>query len=283
MSSVSDRPETIGLVPLTPAMLGPAHLLSHAVAWPHRLQDWQFALSLGHGIAAFERDRLVGTAMWWPFEPDFATLGMVIVAPDRQGVGLGRRLMQAVIEAAGPRAIGLNATSAGLPLYEKLGFVRVGEIHQHQGRVTVPAPVTAPVRPAAESDWLAIEALDRAACGLDRRALLAALRSLGRGNVLLREGKVAGFSLVREFGRGQSIGPVVAPDVQGAKALIADWAGQSLGSFLRVDCPGDSGLGDWLAGLGLAPVAPVASMVHGVPPRPGTAARLFGLVSQALG
>jgi len=283
VSLVSDKAEAVRLVGLTDALLVPAHNLSQAVSWPHRLVDWQFALSLGQGVAAVEGEDLAGTAMWWPYGADFATLGMVIVAPQRQGRGLGGRLMQAVLAQAGTRSVGLHATPAGLPLYEKLGFAAVGEIHQHQGSVSGTPSATAPVRSIGDDDWREIEALDRAVCGLDRRPLLAGLRPLARANVLLREGRVAGFSMLRDFGRGQSIGPVVAPDLDGAKALIGDWLAQSMGRFLRIDIPAGCGLADWLAGQGLVPVDKAVAMVRGTPPVRRRQTRLFALVSQALG
>ncbi|MGD0639239.1 MAG: GNAT family N-acetyltransferase [Roseiarcus sp.] len=278
------------VVDLSADDLPSAHALSKAVSWPHRQEDWRLLFALGRGKAAFEGETLIGTAMWWPFGDDFATLGMVIVAPDRQGAGIGGRLMRAVLDAAGPRSIALNATASGQPLYEKLGFVAVGEIQQHQGRavVSVAGDGAETLRPMDEEDWNCVAALDRAATGLDRRATLGALRSLSEGVVLLRdrvphESGVAGFSLVRDFGRGKVIGPVVAPDVDGAKALIGYWLARYPGQFLRIDTRGDVGLGEWLAGSGLAPVASVVTMIRGKAPLRSGATRLFAVVSQALG
>jgi GNAT superfamily N-acetyltransferase len=50
----------------------------------------------------------------------------VVVRQDAQGRGLGRLLMQAAIRDAGARTLGLVATTAGLKLYQSLGFVETG-------------------------------------------------------------------------------------------------------------------------------------------------------------
>ena len=48
-----------------------------------------------------------------------------------------------------------------------------------------------------------------------------------------------------------SIGPVVAPEAEGAQALIAHLAGLNAGRFTRVDIDFDSGLAEWIESLGL--------------------------------
>lgn len=70
---------------LTDGDLAAAHGLSQAVGWAHRLDDWRFVHGLGRGFAVDEDGKLVGTGLYWPFGTGFATLGLVIVAPDRQG------------------------------------------------------------------------------------------------------------------------------------------------------------------------------------------------------
>jgi GNAT superfamily N-acetyltransferase len=264
-----------------------AHQLSIGAAWPHRLEDWRFMLGLGSAVAAFDGGELVGTASWWPYGDAFATLGMVIVSPSRQGRNIGRRLMEAVLREVGDRTVVLNATEAGLRLYESTGFRPVGKVYQHQG-AAFSAPLAAlpagdRIRPVGRTDQSGLIELDRAASGLQRDRLLTALFEAAEGVVLESRGQAVGFSLFRRFGRGYAIGPVVAPTVEGAKALVSHWLGSHAGMFLRTDVPGTSGLSEWLEERGLERVGEVTTMVRGELPKSRGEPRLFALVSQALG
>jgi GNAT superfamily N-acetyltransferase len=279
--------ETITLKSLAREELESAHGLSRAVAWPHRLEDWQVMFELGRGFAAVDRDgALQGVAMWWPQGDDFATLGMVIVSPVLQKSGIGRRLMAAIMEAAENRRVQLNATVAGLRLYESFGFVDVGGIHQHNGTllpsVSAVTGGTA-VRALSESDHDALLSLDRRATGVDRSGVLEVLLPLSEVYALDGADGLAGFLLVRDFGRGKLLGPLVAENEENALALLSHAAVRT-GGFLRADIPDDAALlAEWLEGAGLPRVGAVRTMLRGAKvPQPGTA-RIFGLASQALG
>ena len=78
--------------------------LSSEQKWPHRIEDWEMLLSLGLGYVAERDGEVIGTAMAWLYGLDAATLGMVIVSPAAQGMGLGRRLMEAVGATGGQTA-----------------------------------------------------------------------------------------------------------------------------------------------------------------------------------
>lgn len=271
---------------LAPGDLSAAQGLSAAVGWPHRLEDWQFALSLGDGVAVDEGRRLAGTAMCWKFGPDWGTLGMVIVAPDQQGRGLGGCLTEAALARLGDRGVQLHATGAGEPVYARLGFAATATIRQHQGAafsVGFHAPRAGErLRPGGRADLAVITALDTAATGMARGRVLALLLADAEAIVLDRDGVASGFAMLRRFGRGKVIGPVVAPDPEAARMLAAHWLGQRQGEFIRIDVTEDSALSPWLEEVGLPAVDTVTRMVRGRPPAPA-AVRAFALVSQALG
>jgi ribosomal protein S18 acetylase RimI-like enzyme len=271
-----------------PAHLTPAQRLSAAVGWPHRVEDWAFALHLGQGLVALEGDSVVGTIAWWPFGEHHATLGLIIVAPQLQGRGIGGHLMDAALMQLGARSVMLNATAEGLRLYAKLGFQPIGTIRQHQGTPQAAAPVTriegGRLRPLQRDDMAALAALDERASGLPRAALLGAIAEAGTGLVLETADGIAGYAFCRRFGRGKVIGPVVAPDQQSAQSLIAAWLARNGSAFQRVDTTAQGGLSDWLADRGLPQCDEVITMVRGTAPHTSQyTSKLFALASQALG
>jgi len=299
-----------------------AYALTVELKWPHRAEDWRFMSQMGSGFVAIDNGEVVGTALTWHDGVDRASLGMVIVSPQRQGKGIGGRLMTLLIDdlTAQNKALGetntpvpspgivfLHATPAGRPLYEKLGFRAIGMLDQHQGAAFQPPLVLLPagerLRPLGINDTPRLIELASKAAGMNRSRLLAALLENADGIGLDRDGELIGFSLFRRFGRGFAIGPVVAPErtsdpANRAKALITYWLARNEGMFVRIDTPGDSGLTDWLTALGLprvdtvvkmALIAPVAdgSALASAPATPSLLPRdpacvQFGIISQAL-
>jgi len=262
-----------------------AHQLSQTLRWPHRVEDWQFILRLGTGFVAEEAGAVIGTGLCWK-QGQQASLGMIIVSPTHQGKGIGSELMRLVLDALGDRCTLLNATPAGQPLYERLGFVAIGTINQHQGAMNALAPVALAageaLRPFEPGDIETIVELGNRATGMSRGEVLESLLAEGETVVLERNGEAVGFSVMRRFGRGYAIGPVVASDVERAKALIAAWSGAYAGSFVRVDVTGASALQAWLEQAGLVQVDTVVAMArHGVPTE-DSVLKQFAIISQAL-
>lgn len=264
-----------------------AHKLSLEVGWPHRVEDWRFVSRLGTGHVALEGANIVGTVLAWKHDRRNASLGMVIVDPRYQGRGIGKRLMRLALRDLTGRAVMLNATRAGQPLYEKLGFKAIDAVEQHQGLAApVPAVPLARgerLRPVGASDVPKLAALARRAAGLSRARVLPRLLEEGKGIVLARGDEVVGFAIFRRFGRGYAIGPVVAPDAARAQALASHWVAMHPGKFLRMDVYASTGLGPWLDSIGLAKVDTVVTMVKGVAPARDGNVRAYALVSQALG
>ncbi len=272
----------LSIRPLLAADLPQAHALTRDLRWPHRQEDWALALAMGQGWAMAEAGRLLGTSMAWAFGPAAGCFGLLVVAPDQQGRGLGARLMDTALASLGDRAVQLHATPAGEKLYRRLGFAPSGLIRQHQGIAVAPPPMAPPgLRPATASDLPALAALDLAATGMDRARVLAAILAGGAAVVLAPSGVARGFAMLRHFGRGEVIGPVIAPDAETAWALIAQFLAHRAGAFVRIDIT-DFALCPLLAAHGLAQVDEALCMVRGSLAAQG-AVRSFALVNQAMG
>ncbi len=91
----------------------------------------------GRRLVALRGPRVVGSVRGEQ-RSDVLHVGRLAVAPDQQGHGIGRRLLRAVEELAGPRvtrcALFTGADSDdNLRLYEDLGYRRVGNESLPQG------------------------------------------------------------------------------------------------------------------------------------------------------
>ncbi|KNH10067.1 Histone acetyltransferase HPA2 and related acetyltransferase [Candidatus Burkholderia brachyanthoides] len=280
--------------PFTADDIPTAHGLSVAVQWPHRPEDWRDMFNAGTGFVAEDAGVVIGTALCWKFGAQRSTLGLVIVSPEQQGRGIGRKLMELVLEELGERITFLHATEAGKPLYEKLGFAGCGSIDQHQGPITEVAAIAPPegerLRAMTHDDLAKVVELASRASGFDRSATIPALLESAQGVVLERDGEMLGFSLLRRFGRGHVIGPVVATasaDAVRAKALITHWLAQNPGAFVRMDVPAGTGINDWLTSVGLKHVSSVVKMMRNAPANehsglPDATYRAFGIINQAM-
>jgi len=282
LDGVMLRPMTNGDLPL-------AHALSAELRWPHRPADWAQVFAHAEGIVAERDGEIVATGLRWRWGERHAAIGLVIVTPACQGRRIGHRLMSALLEGLEDHTVLLQATAEGRGLYERLGFVRTGELRQHQG-IAQPAPLIAlrpgwRLRPAGVHEAPALQALDASARGMPRDALIADLLAVADACVVLdHDNEPRGFAMLRRFGRGHAIGPVVAPDAEGAKALIAHLAGLNAGHFTRIDIDFASGLAEWLESFGLLRVDAPTTMVRGTPlAAPPDGPALFAIVTQAVG
>lgn len=264
-----------------------AQRLSLEAGWPHRVEDWEFVLSLGFGLAVEDSLGLAACLLAFRHGSRHASVGMVLVARRLQRQGIGRRLGERAIAELGGREILLNSTAEGERLYRQLGFRRYGTVAQHQGSGAHLAPV-APgrgerLRPIGQSDATRLCRLASRAAGYHRDEVMNRLQQVSEGVALDRGGSMLGFALVRRFGRGHVIGPVVAPDAQRARVLIAHWIAHRPRAFVRIDVPVWARLGPWLQSAGLPEVERVTSMALGDAPKPLGRVRAFALVNQALG
>ena len=123
----------------------------------------------------------------------------------------------------------LDATPAGRPLYRALGFEETWGYHRLARASAAPmredasSPTAQSVRPIADADWAAFCAIDAAAFGADRSALLRRLRGRLPPAELVaeRNGRIAGFMLGRNGRSASQIGPLIAEDEDVAHALLA--------------------------------------------------------------
>ncbi len=273
---------------MTAADLPAAHQLSKAERWPHRLDDLQAMLAAGAGIVAEIGGEIIATTMWFPAGERVFTMGLVIVSSAYRRGGIGKLVFDAALECVGGGTLVLNATLPAVSLYRSFGFRSMSEIVQHQGAAfQVPVAALEPgerLRPIGQREHSRVLALVENATGLKRDATMTALIESASMVGLDRDGDLVGVAFFRRFGLGYVVGPVIAPTIVEAKALISHWLGSRAGEFTRLDIPAECGLSPWLEELGMEKNESVVTMVRGgTLPAPVGEGRSFAILSQAFG
>ena len=106
-------------------------------------------------------------------------VGVIFVAPERRGSGLGTRITRVVLdelERRGCRSQVLIASPLGRPIYERMGFVElVRQVRFSADGLGPPAEPAASIRRFVPTDLDDVLAIDRSATGEDRAAVLRTL------------------------------------------------------------------------------------------------------------
>jgi Acetyltransferase (GNAT) domain len=256
------------------------------VGWRTEERRWRRVIAVGVGYGAEDDEgALVGTAVLNRFDGVLATIAMMVVAPQMQRQGLGRRLMDAALSHVGDEVVYLYATDMGRPLYDKLGFVLDGTATERlEGAVGIRSEAYDGLRPMRAADFPGVHALDAQAQGASRGPLLEALSSLAeRAVVVERDGDVAGFGLASLVDGTRLIGPVVAEEAADAHAIASALAADTP-EPVRVELdPGDQALRAWGRGVGLVSTGTNGRMVLGGRPLPGRRSLVRAMAGRAYG
>src|SRR5262249_46816264 len=127
-------------------------------------------------------------------------VGPITIDPGAQNLGIGRRLMQAVMDranekgAAGIRLVQAAFRNRSLSLYAGLGFDIREPLACMQGRTAQRSVDGCKVRAAEGADLDACNALSRRVHGFDRGTELAQAVQQGTAKVVERGGCVTGYT-----------------------------------------------------------------------------------------
>lgn len=263
--------------------LDAALVLSTAEAWNQTAADWRRMIELEPSgcFAARDEDRLVGTVTTTTYGRDLAWIGMMIVHPEFRRRGLGAGMMRVALDhlhGLGIATVKLDATPAGRPLYESLGFATETEMERWQGIAHAGGGSEGrPFASAFDSGDAARRgamALDRSAYGVDRSRLLERLIAEGLGQPLVSAasaGTVEGLALARRGRTASYLGPIVATNATAAEWLLDGLLARCAGDEVCLDLH----RGGWLepgtlAARGLTKRRGLSRMRHGAPGEAGT-------------
>jgi GNAT superfamily N-acetyltransferase len=271
-----------------------ADSLRRLIGWNQTPEDWRRLLELepqGCFVALREAE-LVGTVTTTTYGQTLAWIGMMLVHPQYRRQGLGTRLMRQALDYLAGRAIEcvrLDATPAGYPLYEQLGFAAEWTLTRWQrpagGALAAASGSPPATRALAETDWGAVEALDHEAFGAPRGRLLRRLAAASRvARVWPAAGAPAGFGLLRAGANADYLGPVVCASAEGARALTAALLGDSGARPIFWDAPDPNATAKATApAFGFAPVRPLTRMRLGPEAAPNSPQVQFAIADPAVG
>lgn len=238
----------------TAADIPAAVALAQAQGWRDRTRFYEFALRVPtcHFLAGVVDGRVVTTGLGTVSMP-VGWIGAIIVDEAYRRRGYGRAMTEMLCErllAAGCATLSLEATDAGRPLYERMGFRPATHYHQLQAGYLPEAPALpagARVRKLEAADLPAILELDRRATGEDRSAPLRLLAE--NGGWMLEDAEdgganpratptLHGFLLPAE----RAYGAIVAPRFEDGLFLL-DWHRHVVpeGDWVRAGIPHEHG------------------------------------------
>jgi hypothetical protein len=187
-------------------------------------------------IGAFVGDELVAGISAVAYSSDFGFIGLFICHPKWRGQGHGRAVWDAGMARLGERTVGLDGVPDMQANYASMGFVKAYDTIRLSG---TPSPSSGAVLPLTDDLMPIVAELDRQCFPAARRAFLDFwLRPPRRALVLVENGTIAGYGVVRQCREDHKIGPLYAHSAPAALQLLAalgDWAGSSI----QIDVPAD--------------------------------------------
>ncbi|HZE41081.1 MAG TPA: GNAT family N-acetyltransferase [Stackebrandtia sp.] len=277
--------DTVEVRRLGPEWLGACLDLAADRQWPREERKWRLLFDVGEVYGIVDPGgELVSAAVLTRYGDGLCAISMVLTASRLEGRGLGRRVMTRLLGEAGDAVVTLYATDNGLPLYQKLGFTAVDANTTHVGRLDAPSAGRERCRVATDADLPAIAALDARVCGGDRGGLVARLpRFADQLRVIETDGEITGYASAWPNLTTTVVGPVIAANLDDARALVADLARGTTHPIRLEVLDAFAELGRWAESHGAAARARTTFMVHNGRPIPGEPEHLYSPVSVALG
>lgn len=198
----------------------------------------------------------------------FAFLGLYICTPEYRGKGLGFALWQSALEHAVDRTVGLDAVAEQQANYKRSGFEPVWETSRFAGKPK-PGPQDGIelTEPQHIDQMIALEA---AANGYAKPQFLTAWFTQTKTRRTFHVVGEEAFYTVRRCHEGCKIAPLVAPNLDLAKRMIAHCAARHPNDDLIIDVPEDCpALAEFCAEQGMSVSFTTARMYRGTAPTPG--------------
>ncbi|MHC1726006.1 MAG: GNAT family N-acetyltransferase [Syntrophobacteraceae bacterium] len=180
----------------------------------------------------------VGCATAIAYDATFGFIGALMVNPALRGQGYGSALQRHVLDYLGDRNIGLDAMASTREHLLRCGFHLAYRHLRFEGIIGGDSPDSSIV-PLSEVPFADICACDAACFPVIRERFLRHwLDAYGAGGfACLRNGRLAGFGVLRPAVRGFRAGPILAGDAETAEKILKAMGTMSGGATVALDVP----------------------------------------------
>ncbi len=234
---------SVSIQPLTLLEIPQAMALKDAEGWNQTPKDWELFIKTDPSLCLSAKvgGKLVGTVTGISFENRVAWISMMLVNKEYRGRGISKLLLKEIIRRLdGCASIKLDATPAGYPVYESLGFKEEFSL----ARYTLDLPAFSSHQLGKKgaltcrlSDLRDVVSWDTNFFGANRGKILTYLHSQAKNlaKIAGQPQSLQGYVLGRPGTRFTQIGPLVALEFGTAKALLLDALAQVIQSKVLVD------------------------------------------------
>lgn len=152
----------------------------------------------------------------------FGFIGFYIVKPEYRGKGYGIQIWNAALDYLKGRNIGLDGVVAKQDNYKKSGFYLAYRNVRYQGQGGSTSPHNPDIVPLDKVGFEEVRNYDRSFFPEERTAFLKTWIRQPESTALgiLRNGKLAGYGMIRLCRTGAKIGPLFANDPNMAESLF---------------------------------------------------------------
>ena len=229
-----------------------------------------FASPQVFSIVAETDGQTVGANHLWEYDA-IRAVGPITIDPNAQAKGVGRKLMEAVIErGTGSRGIRLvqdSFNAASLSLYASLGFDVKEPLVLIEGEVKGDVSSDVEVRAIREEDFAGCAELSRKVHGLERIGELRNTPPFLTSFVAMRDGRITAYTSAPHF---WALNHAAAESVEDMQALLTGAGNLSDGQPLSLLLPTrQTDLFRWCLKKGMRVIKPMTLMAMGEYQEPG--------------